>query len=65
MKRFNPLFDDVASNRQAIVASEPVEARNDVAISPISGKPMQKVLCDGIEAYYDEDNRLCLPIVDK
>lgn len=67
-KRLNPLFPErsdegVSYNKEAITAAiklEPVEAAS--ALSPISHKPMRKVMCDKIPAYYDEENRLVLPM---
>lgn len=63
-KRINPLFSN-KEEKNLIVASEPIQAnRNGTAVSPISGKPMQKVSCDGVEAWYDDTNRLVLPVME-
>lgn len=63
-KIFNPLFDTKENTRETIVAMEPVKlGLKAVAHSPISGKPMRKISCDGISAWYDEPNRLVLPVM--
>jgi hypothetical protein len=66
-KPFNPLMDDFQpkipdENNISILASQVIEAKNLPPLSPITKKPMQKVLCDRIPAYYDAESRLVLPI---
>lgn len=63
-KRFNPLFPETKQGREPVISNAnfdpiPVTA---TALSPVSNKPMRKVMCGGIEAYYDPENRLVLPM---
>ncbi len=61
--RVNPLFDENDQTPKiSVLSSEVSEAANNIPLSPISKRPMKRVVCDGIPAYFCEEGRLVLPI---
>jgi len=63
-QRLNPLFPEKSAPKEKIVSNatfEPIPVES-AALSPVSNKPMRKVMCGTIPAYYDPENRLVLPM---
>lgn len=63
-KRHNPLFPEQSQAKERIISNanfDPIPVES-AALSPVSNKPMRKVMCGTIPAYYDPENRLVLPM---